>query len=54
MRSTLYKNIAWVAMELLIRLNGERKLSNYAGWVRSTPYPDQVNMIIDSYVAKQA
>lgn len=34
-RSTLFKNLGWVAKEMLVRGNGEVALNRYAGWIRA-------------------
>lgn len=36
-KSRLYKNIAWVAKELLVRINGETTLNNYKWIPRNQP-----------------
>jgi len=33
-KSTNYKNLGWVANELLLRCNGEVSLKGYHGWIR--------------------
>lgn len=49
--STKYKNIAYVAKELLIRINGESSLRTYAGWVRRAKYQAVVDALIADYEA---
>ncbi|QPB73973.1 glycoprotein [Hymenopteran chu-related virus OKIAV147] len=50
-RSTKYKNLAWLAKELLVRIKGETSLTKYKGWVAVPAYPDVINGIIDDYIA---
>lgn len=49
-KSTLYKNVAWVAKELLIRKGGNASLIRYKGWTRNPERSNQLNMMIDNYI----
>lgn len=47
--STKYKNLTYVAKELLIKVNGEATLRNYAGWTRRAKYQAVVDQLIAEY-----
>lgn len=49
-KSTLYKNVAWVAKELLIRMGGNGSLSRFKGWTRSPERVDQLNTLITNFI----
>lgn len=49
-RSVLYSSLAYVAKELLIRLNGESNLKNYAGWVKTPKNSPVIKVMLDTYV----
>lgn len=49
--STKYKNLSYVAKELLIKVNGESSLRNYAGWTRRAKYQAIVDQLIADYKA---
>ncbi len=51
--SIRYKNLAYVAKEVLIRYLGESDLKNYAGFPRTPMYPDRVAAIFDAYRADE-
>jgi hypothetical protein len=48
--STRYKNLGWVAKELLIRGAGKSSLVGYVGWPRTVPNHDRVKRIIDTFL----
>lgn len=53
-RSTKYKNLAWVAKELLIEYNGEKNtLKNYMGWTKQPIFQDELRKLIDAYGEEQ-
>lgn len=47
--STKFKNIAYVAKDLMIKVSGETALSYYAGWVRRAKYQSAVDILIATY-----
>nr|WPV62240.1 MAG: nucleocapsid protein [Wenzhou rodent chuvirus 1] len=49
-KGTLYKNLSYVAKELLIKVNGETKLSQYAGFPRVPAQGPIVRAMIDAYI----
>lgn len=46
--STKYKNLTYVAKELLIKVNGEASLRTYSGWTRRARF----QAIVDELIAK--
>nr|QMP82322.1 nucleocapsid protein [Coleopteran chu-related virus OKIAV151] len=48
-RSTLYKNLAYVGKELLVKVGGEAALNRYAGWTRRVPDQARVDVLIAEY-----
>lgn len=53
-RSTLYKNLAWVGKELLIRVGAKASLSRYLGWPRAIPHQQAISEMINEYVDGRA
>lgn len=49
--STKYKNVAYVAKELLIKVNGEASLRSYGGWTRRAKYQAVLDTMIADYEA---
>jgi hypothetical protein len=49
-KSSRYRQTAFVAKELLIRLAGMQSLRRYQGWARSVTYNDAVIALIERYV----
>lgn len=49
-KSTNYKNVAWVAKELLIKLGGNHSLTHYRGWTRTPMYRVALDTLIDNYI----
>ncbi|EYC23204.1 hypothetical protein Y032_0015g2519 [Ancylostoma ceylanicum] len=49
-KSTLYKNLAYIAKELLIKVNGEIALGRYAGFPRRPAQAPIVNSMIEAYI----
>ncbi|WKY02148.1 hypothetical protein Q1695_015845 [Nippostrongylus brasiliensis] len=49
-RGTLYKNLSYVAKELLIKVNGETALRRYAGFPRRPAQASIVNSMIEAYI----
>lgn len=47
--STKYKNISYIAKELLVKINGETSLNAYAGWTRRAKYQNIVDLMIAEY-----
>lgn len=47
--STKYKNVSYVAKELLIKVNGEASLRTYAGWTKRAKFQDVVDTLIANY-----
>lgn len=47
--STRYKNVAYVAKELLIKVNGEASLRSYDGWTRRAKYQAVLDTMIADY-----
>lgn len=50
-KSTNFRNLAHVAKELLIRLNGDGSLRQYRGWVKVVKYVAKVTEMINAYEA---
>lgn len=48
--STKYKNVAWVAKELLIRLNGKNSLKMYKGWTRLPANAPKLEAMLNAYI----
>lgn len=48
-KSTLYKNLAWVSKELLFRVGGETSLRGYAGWVTRAREQAAMDALIAGY-----
>ncbi|KAF5287692.1 hypothetical protein FQA39_LY15792 [Lamprigera yunnana] len=48
-RSTKYRNIAYVAKELLVKINGEDSLTRYGGWTRRARFQAGVDLLIAEY-----
>lgn len=53
-KSTLFKNIGYVAKELLIRGNSERSLTLYQGWTRNPPHKAALDTLITTYLDGRA
>lgn len=51
--SNRYKNLAYIAKEILIRYQGETDLRNYAGFPRAPMYADRVQAIFSEYEGAQ-
>ncbi|ALP32030.1 putative nucleoprotein [Imjin River virus 1] len=51
--SNRYKNLAYVAKEVLIRYLGDSDLRQYAGFPRTPLYPDRVAAIFDDYERRE-
>lgn len=51
--SNRYKNLAYVAKEVLIRYMGDSDLRQYAGFPRTPLYPDRVAAIFDDYERRE-
>lgn len=49
-KSTNFKNLAWVAKELLIKARGETGLAKYKGWVRSPKSQGTLVDMITDYI----
>lgn len=49
-RGTLYKNLSYVAKELLVKVNGETALNRYAGFPRRPAQAPIVNSMIEAYI----
>lgn len=49
-KGTLYKNLSYVAKELLIKVNGETALNRYAGFPRIPAQGPIVKSMIESYI----
>lgn len=49
-RSTLYKNVSYVAKELLIKINGEGALSQYRGWPHAPKYQAVLDRMVLDYM----
>lgn len=47
--STRYKNVAYVAKELLIKVNGEASLRSYGGWTRRAKYQAVLDTMVSDY-----
>lgn len=47
--SNRYKNLAFIAKEVLIRYHGETDLRNYAGFPKAPMYPDKVERLFTDY-----
>uniref|UniRef100_A0AAT9JPY5 Nucleocapsid protein n=1 Tax=Nasutitermes takasagoensis chuvirus 1 TaxID=3133479 RepID=A0AAT9JPY5_9VIRU len=52
--STRYKNLGWVAKELLIKGAGKGTLANYQGWPRNVPHQERLARIIREYLQGKA
>lgn len=52
--STKYKNLSYVAKELLTKVNGESSLKNYGGWTRRAKYQGTVDLLIANYETDKA
>lgn len=52
--STKYKNVAWVAKELMIRISGKGSLKAYGGWIRIPAHQARLETLIETYVAARA
>lgn len=52
--STKYKNVAYVAKELLIKVNGEASLRSYGGWTRRAKYQAVLDTMIADYETAKA
>lgn len=48
--SSKYRNLAWVAKELLIRAHGESGLKNYNGWTKRPAQHERLTTMIDGYL----
>lgn len=53
-KSTLYKNLGWVAKELLLKVGGNTAISRYAVWPARVPNMTALDQLIDAYVASRA
>lgn len=51
--SNKYKNLAYVAKEVLIKYLGDSDLKQYAGFPRTPLYPDRVTAIFDDYERRE-
>lgn len=51
MASTKYKNLAWVAKELLIRIDGKGSLKSYKGWTRTPANASKLETWIEEYIS---
>ncbi|QBP37029.1 putative coat protein [Lampyris noctiluca chuvirus-like virus 1] len=47
--STKYKNLSYVAKELLLKVNGEASLRSYAGWTRRARFQGVVDTLVATY-----
>lgn len=45
-RSTRYKNLAYVAKEVLIKIEERSSLTRYMGWIRRAQYQAAVDIMI--------
>lgn len=52
--STKYKNVAYVAKDLLIKVNGEASLRSYGGWTRRAKYQAVLDTMIADYEAAKS
>ena len=52
-KSTKYKDVAWIAKELLIRLNGEVSLTRYGGWPRVPKFHEAAKLMIATFIASE-
>lgn len=52
-KSTMYKNLAYVAKELHVRAGGETALNRYGGWPRRIAHVDAINLMIANYVLER-
>lgn len=53
-KSTNYKDLAWVAKELLIRIDGQNTLTNYQGWTANPRNRGQLDELINNYANRPA
>lgn len=53
-RSTLYKNMGYVAKELLYKVSGDAPINMYAGWTRSPAYRTVVDEMVAQYEIARA
>nr|WPV62255.1 MAG: putative nucleocapsid [Wufeng shrew chuvirus 1] len=49
-KSTNFKNLAWVAKELCIRVGGDAGLSQYSGWTKAPVRKDRLENIINGFI----
>lgn len=47
-----YRSLAWLAKELLIKVEGEAALARYAGWVKTPRHKDALMELITAYVPR--
>lgn len=51
--STKYKNVAWVAKEVLVRYDGQSALRNYGGWAKVPKEKAKLELLFDRFEASR-
>ncbi|AJG39062.1 putative nucleoprotein [Wenzhou crab virus 2] len=53
-RSTMYKNLGYVAKELMVKVSGDAPLNFYAGWTRIPAFRTIIDQMVVDYEAQRA
>lgn len=53
-RSTMYKNLGYVAKELMVKVSGDAPLNLYAGWTRNPAFRTIIDAMVTDYEVARA